>query len=225
MSDSSVPGGVHEGQAVYGRWVLRGYDLWVLGVSNYAIWRCPTWRITAWYDRHVSGRHADVGVGTGYFLDHTSWPRPEPRITLIDLNEQSLAAAAARVRRYRPARCVANVLEPIPEPLGVPFGSIGLNYLLHCLPGTLADKAGRVFANLTEHAEPGARVFGATILPFDLPASPAARALAGLYNRKGIFHNRDDRLADLETALEHTFTDVELKTNGCVALFAGRTPS
>ena len=59
---------VRAGQAVYSPRVLRTYDLFVLGLSNRLIWKCPTKKLLAFYNEHVSGNHLDVGVGTGYFL-------------------------------------------------------------------------------------------------------------------------------------------------------------
>ena len=52
---------------------------------------------------HVGARHLDVGVGTGWFLDHCRWPVESPKITLLDLNENSLAVASKRIRRHAPA--------------------------------------------------------------------------------------------------------------------------
>ena len=46
--------------------------------------------------------------------------------------------------------------------------------------------------------------------------------LSGLYNRKGIFSNREDALPDLEAGLRGHFADTEIKVQGFVALFSGR---
>ena len=46
--------------------------------------------------------------------------------------------------------------------------------------------------------------------------------LSGLYNRKGIFSNREDALSDLEAGLREHFVDTEVRVQGCVALFSGR---
>ena len=59
---------VEAGQAVYSPFVLRMYDWFVLGFSSRFIWRCPASEMRRLYDRNVSSRHLDIGVGTGYFL-------------------------------------------------------------------------------------------------------------------------------------------------------------
>ena len=75
---------VERGQAAYSSTVLRNYDWMVLGLSNRLLWRCPTAELRRLYDRNVSDRHLDVGVGTGYFLDKATWPVGNPAITLVD---------------------------------------------------------------------------------------------------------------------------------------------
>lgn len=211
------------GQAVYTPWVLHVYDLFVLGISNWLIWRSPTPTLLAHYDRHVTGNHLDVGVGTGYYMDHCRFPTATPRLALMDLNPNALRHAAGRLARYAPETYRCNVLEPIGADMPR-FDSIGLNYLLHCLPGRIQDKA-IAFDNLAALGNPGATVFGATLLNGGVRRSPAARALMALYNRLGIFCNRGDDLAGLELALHSRFDSVRVEVRGCAALFSGRIPT
>ena len=104
----------HAGQAIYNPLTLSLYDLVVLGVSNRFIWRCPTREILRLYDERITSNHLDVGVGTGWYLDHCSFPDPDPRLGLMDLNRSSLGKAAARLRRYRPEIRQADILKPLP---------------------------------------------------------------------------------------------------------------
>lgn len=208
------------GQAIYTRRTLNLYDFVVLGVSNRWIWKFPTHLQLAHYDRHVSARHLDIGVGTGYYLDRCRFPSPAPRLALMDLNERSLDHAEGRVARYRPTKLVRDVLAPI-DHQGEAFDSIGLNYLFHCLPGTLREKA-VVFDNIRPLAAAGATIFGATLLQGpDVPRSFAARRLMAFYNRKGVFTNHGDTLPDLREALTSRFDRVEIQRIGCGALFSG----
>jgi hypothetical protein len=59
----------HAGQASYTPAVLRIYDLFVLGFSSSYAWRCPSRQLLEHYQRHITSKHLDVGVGTGWFLD------------------------------------------------------------------------------------------------------------------------------------------------------------
>ncbi len=207
---------IHAGQAVYSPLVLHAYDWFVLGFSNHLLWRCPTRGLLRLYDRNVSARHLDIGVGTGYYLDKATWPTPSPAITLLDLNANSLAAAAHRIRRYAPRSVVANALDPLP-PLGR-FDSVGLCYLFHCVPGSMSEKA-VVLDHLQPLLTPHARIFGATIVQGNAPRSRAAQALMNLYNRKGIFANSHDSAQELEAQLRRRFRDVEIRMLGTVAVF------
>lgn len=210
---------VEAGQAVYSPAVLWSYDWIVLGLSNRLLWRCPTVELRRLYDRNVSDRHLDVGVGTGYFLDKAVWPVAAPAITLLDLNANCLAAASRRIRRFAPQTIRADVLAPLPA-LG-PFRSAGLCYLLHCLPGTIPEKS-VVFDHLAPLLAPGARVFGATILQGNVSRSRSAQALMNLYNKKRIFSNAADTAEDLEAALRQRFRNVSVSIRGTVALFEAR---
>lgn len=209
------------GQAVYSPLVLRLYDFLVLGLTNHSLWRCPTAEILNLYDRNVTARHLDIGVGTGYYLDHARWPVPNPTIALLDLNPNSLAAASRRIARFAPTTVQANCLAPLP--LAEKFDSVGLCYLFHCLPGSIPEKA-VVLDHLGSVLAPRARVFGATILQGDRPRSRPAQALMDFYNRKGVFSNASDRLEDLEIALRQRFTEIRVEVRGVVALFEARVP-
>ena len=210
---------VAAGQAAYTPLVLKIYDWLVLGVSNRLLWRCPTAGLRELYAANVSARHLDVGVGTGYYLDKTSWPVATPEITLLDLNPNSLAAAGKRIARYAPKAMVANALEPLPTEAR--FDSVGLCYLLHCLPGSIPEKA-VVFDHLLAVMSEGAVLFGATLLQGDAPRSRAAQALMNAYNRKGIFSNADDTFQDLEQELKRRFAEVRLRRQGAAAIFEAR---
>jgi ubiquinone/menaquinone biosynthesis C-methylase UbiE len=208
---------VLEGQAIYNRSVLRIYDLWVLNFSCRLIWRCPKSLMLANYDRNVGRRHLDIGVGTGYFLNRCRFPDGETELTLLDLNPVVLAANAAPLARYRPVQVHADALAPLPLPSGA-YDSVGLNFLLHCLPGPWERKSA-VFVNAARVLKPGGRVFGSTILASGVPVSGPARKLMEVYNSKGVFHNADDDLAGLQAALDEHFVDVQVTVRGCVALF------
>ncbi|GGW92526.1 methyltransferase [Streptomyces malachitofuscus] len=211
---------VHAGQAVYTRSFLRAYNAFVYGFNSPLAWRCPKDRLVGLYDRHVSARHLDVGVGTGLLLDLCRFPSPDPSLTLMDLNSNSLAAAASRLRRYAPRTHLADVLLPWQLPRnGV--DSVGMVHLLHCLPGTLADKA-VVFEHARAVLRPGGTLFGATIPGQGVRHNWLARPQLAAANRRGIMCNRQDRLEDLHAALGRSFDSHEVTVVGSVALFWAR---
>lgn len=223
MKNKHHPAHSHQanaGQAVYSKNTLSFYDFIVLGISNRFLWRCPTEQLLSHYNHHVTSNHLDVGVGTGYFLDHCKFPNSSPRLALMDMNQNSLAYTSHRVARYQPESLQQNVLLPIETEIKK-FDSIAINYLLHCLPGTITSKA-VVFKHLKPLMNPGATLFGSTIVQGNAPRNRCAQQLMNLYNRKGIFSNQQDCLEDLRSELNQTFALVEIKMMGCVALFSAQ---
>ncbi len=207
------------GARIYRRPVLAIYDQFVLGFSSSFIWRCRAQTIRGWYNTHITANHLDIGVGTGYFLDTCRFPTAAPRITLVDLNPATLHAAGQRLSRYDPSACIANVLAPLPLH-AERFDSIGLNYVLHCLPGTMETK-GVIFAHLKTLLRPGGVLFGSTILGQGVKHNVGARTFLYLYNQINAFSNTDDSLAQLQHQLALHFPKSTVHIEGSVALFQG----
>jgi len=208
------------GQAIYSQGLLSVYDLGVLGFSNRFVWKCPSRRILALYNQHVSANHLDVGVGTGYFLDHCRFPSERPRLALLDLNPNCLDVTSRRVDRYKPEVYRANVLEPIEGHIPR-FESVGMNYLLHCLPGTIRSKA-VVFEHLKALLSPRGILFGSTLLMGGVERNWLARKLMARYNAYRVFTNTHDDLEGLRWALSQHLSDISVEVVGCAALFSGR---
>lgn len=218
-----TPEEVAAGHAFYTRRTLAFYDAAILGFFSRTAWRCPASRVLRHFDQHVTDEHLDVGVGTGYFLDRCRFQSSSPRIGLFDLSEPCLERAAARIARYEPEVHRGSVLEPIHLAVA-PYRSASLNYVLHCLPGTLEAKA-VAFDHLGAVLQPGATVFGATLLSGGVHRNWYARLLMASNNRVGIFSNANDDLDGLRKILDHRFSEVTIETVGCVALFSGRYPT
>ncbi|WDZ83578.1 class I SAM-dependent methyltransferase [Micromonospora cathayae] len=220
---TKVPKGhpAYAGSAPYNPAQLRFYDPVVLRFANRFLWRCPTDRIVDLYSRNVSGRHLELGPGTGYFLDRCQFPVPDPEITLVDLNSNPLAHTARRIARYRPRTLQADLLEPLDLPPGG-FHSVGINYVLHCLPGRIETKAA-VLGNLRPLLAPGAVVFGGTILGDGVRHTRLSRRMIELYNRIGAFTNLADDRDTLDRVLGERFTHHRIDVCGAVALFVART--
>ena len=208
------------GYAVYTKLALAVYDLWVLKISNSLIWQCPSSNLLELYNTNISTNHLDIGVGTGYFLDRCKFPVDNPRLALMDLNQNCLKKASCRMARYKPETYIRNILNPV-QFNGQLFNSIGLNYLLHCLPGRMEEKT-LVFENIKPLLHPGGVIFGSTLLSSGLKQNSFAKKLTRIYNSKGIFSNQNDSLAGLEKILKAHFTEIRLKVIGCAALFSGR---
>ena len=200
---------------IYNPVTLRLYDAGVLGLTNRLIWRCPTATMVEHYRSHAGRSHLDVGPGTGYFLERID----SPSLTLLDLNASCLAAASVRVGHGRSvASLQQSFFDPLPREHS--FDSIGLNFLLHCIPSH--EKWDRL-SQLRGHLRPGGTIFGSTLSPDPETATLAARALNSTYNKLGVFGNADDTMDELENALRG-YAEVSTRRVGQVALFSARRP-
>ena len=207
----------YAGQAVYTPAFLGVYDLMVVNGTARFVFGCPPDEVLRLYDENAGRSHLDIGVGSGYFLDRCRFPFDRSEITLMDLNRHALDKAAARLRRYAPRLHLANVLEPIELP-PASFDSVGMNWLLHCLPGDMDAKAAAL-SNVRPLLRPGGVVFGSTVLGRGVNHGVVARLGLGPYNWLGIFSNSGDDPAGLARALEENFTRHELRVVSSMALF------
>lgn len=217
MQNRSLP----PSAALYNRAILSIYDAYVLGFSNTFAWRCPSNVLLSHYNQNVSDRHLDIGPGTGYFLDHCEFPSNHPRIDLLDINESPLELTMKRISRYNPTPYIADITTPFTSPEG-PYSSIALNYILHCLPGTIQEKGTSVLAQLIPMLDKeNGSLFGSTILNQGVQHNQIGSILMRVYNSKGVFGNLLDSEEELRQLLNDHFARHTLEIRGCVALFVG----
>jgi hypothetical protein len=209
----------------YTRLGLAAYDAFVVHVFAPHFWGCTPRRLLDHYRDHITSNHADVGVGTGYFLDRcVGRRRPPDRLALIDLQPNCLRHTARRLARLRPRCYLRDVTRPVAGIDAPAFDSIALGGILHCLAGPLAAKAS-VFDNLAALMRPGTRIFGYTMVADGVRDRAHSRALHALLNRLRVIDNDRDRAADLADALEARFTDCRVSLAGSMALFSAVVPS
>jgi hypothetical protein len=148
------------------------------------------------------------------------WASARPRLALLDVNPHCLQHTRTRLAHHAPEVYQANALAPLDLACGG-FESIGINYVLHCMPGTMAEKR-VVFANLKPLLRPGGTLFGSTVLRQGVACDVRARAVMRFYNARGVFRNLDDSLTGLQQALQENFRHVRIDVFGCVAQFSVR---
>lgn len=211
---------VERARAIYTKRNLVFYDRWVHGFSNRRLWHCDTGHLLDLFRSHISANHLEIGAGTGTLLAETL-PPPPLRLVLFDIQRPCLERAARQLSAHAPECVEGNVLEPLP-PLGAPFDSISINYVLHCLPGRIEDKAARVCDHLARHLDQNGVLFGSTVLGKDVERPVLARLAMGFYNWRGIFNNREDSLGGLMEVLSQRFRTFHVEVRGCVVLFWAR---
>jgi SAM-dependent methyltransferase len=211
---------VRAGAAIYSRPVLFLYDWVILGNNCRFLWGCPARHMLELYNEYISSNHLDIGVATGFFLDRCKLPAAKPRLALLDLNPNSLRVASKRLSRYDTQIYQRNVLEPFNLD-GPAFDSVGMMNLLHCLPGNI-DAKQIVFENAKAVMNPGAVLFGSTILPKGVKSNPIANMVLKMNNSRGIWTNENDDLEGLQKSLRLHFRESSVKIIGYEALFVAR---
>ena len=199
----------------YTRPVLGIYDAVIMGLLARPVWRCPATLFVNLYDALVSPNHAEIGVGTGYCLDHCR--ADIGRLALIDLNPNCLDYASDRLRRHAPTTHVKNALEPMYVSGGA-FDSIAVGGVLHCLPGSMRDK-GRVFDNLRPVMKHDSVVFGYSLISDDGALGVAAKAARAALNRLRFVNNYTDTSDGLRRELAMRFDHYVVHRVGAVAFF------
>lgn len=193
------------------------YDFLLYGfISKYA-WGCAPSLLKRHYARFITANHLEVGVGTGYLLDKATFPVDHPRLVLMDFSQSCLNKTQKRLRRYQPTCYQQNILEPITEAISG-FDSIGINYVMHCVPGSFKEK-GIAFAHLKTLLNKGGVLFGSTVLYQGVSKNAFSQALMWFLNAIGVFLNKEDHLDDLRACLSKNFEHVEIEVQGSVAIF------
>lgn len=216
MDEAELEKQVRQGAAAYNPLMLSMYDWWVYGFAV-RVMRCPPSELFTFYEVNISEHHLDIGVGSGSLLRHCLRQQMLERVTLMDLNPNCLQAAEKALRPLQVQKVQGDVLKPFPM-AGEQFLSVGLNFLLHCVPGSFREK-GVVFKHIREVLAPGGLVFGSTAIYRPGLVYAPARFLMDRYNQAGVFHNREDSYEDLQQVLGEQFNNVELIQEGCVLFF------
>ncbi len=212
----------YDGARIYSHGLLACYDFLIYRVLSPYVWRCDPKHFFNLYQKHMSCNHADVGVGTGYFLNQCVYEPEDVRIGLFDLQPNCLTYTAHRLARFQPETFQCNALEAIPFN-GQRFESIALGGILHCIPGDFAEK-GKVFDAIKSLISPATHVFGYTILNRNIRKTPLSRFVYFLLHTLKVINGERDSAGQLHAELSKRFKRVNTHIIGCIALFNASEP-
>jgi len=221
VSTTTIPNKLNNwtrvGQMFFSTMSHRMYDTGLYKFVTGSFWRCPTAVLLDNYADNISSNHLEVGVGSGYFLRRTLCADFLDRLMLSDLNRRCLAKSAAKLAAFAPATLKHNVQAPLPMSARG-FKSVGMNYVLHCIPGRFSRNQA-IFRNVHAALEEGGVFFGATLIPGKARDGFASWLFMRVLNGLGIFNNSNHRLDELKGALEVYFSKVEISLVGNAAVF------
>ncbi|WP_344977584.1 class I SAM-dependent methyltransferase, partial [Salinactinospora qingdaonensis] len=169
--------------------------------------------------------HLEVGVGNGYFPHRLPRWSPVRTVHLLDVNPACLAIAAhALGRRFRLHTHHQNALAPWSGLADDSVDSASAVMTLHAIKRTSLADLDPLFAEAHRVLTPGGCFLGASIVPSgtNVHMGRRARRLIERYNAAGVFFNAHDSSDDLHHLLREHFTQVRLRTFGCVALWEAR---
>ena len=205
------------GQLFFSSMSHRLYDTGLYKFVTGSIWRCPTAVLFDNYADNVSNNHLEVGVGSGYFLHRILCSDFLDRLMLSDLNRRCLAKSKARLDAFAPETLQHDIRDPLP-PTANGFRSLGMNYVLHCVPGRFSQDQS-IFRNAHTALVDGGVFFGATLIPGKFRDGVFSWLLMQILNGVGIFNNSDHRRDELKGALEVYFGKVDVTMIGNAAVF------
>lgn len=221
MSTPTVPNTLNNwtrvGQMFFSTMSHRLYDTGLYKFVTGSIWRCPTALLLDNYADNISNNHLEVGVGSGYFLQRTLCAEFLDRLLLSDLNRRCLAKSGARLAAFAPEMLEHNIQQPLPISARG-FKSVGMNYVLHCIPGRFSRNQA-IFQNVHAALEEEGVFFGATLIPDKFRDGIASWLLMRALNGLGIFNNSNHRVDELKGALKVYFSKVEVSMVGNAAVF------
>lgn len=203
---------------IYTSIFLKIYDFLVLHIFGPYVWKCDVRHFTALYERFLSDDHADIGVGTGYFLDRCGGDVSAQKITLFDINTNCLNYSTKRLKRYSPKAYVQHALSPFPM-LEQEYSSICIGGLIHCLPGTMSTKC-QVFDSLQTIAKEQSQIFGYTLINAGMKKNFRAEFLMYMLNALKLINNKNDSLEDLTNEISKRYSEYSVTKVGCMAFFS-----
>jgi len=206
----------HKAVKIYSKNLLSVYDLYVFKCVSPIFFRCPSEKIIDFYLNNVSENHLEVGAGTGFLLKKCKNAGKIKMLSLLDLSENCLEATQKSIKPIEAKIYKANILEDLPLETEK-FKSIGLNFVLHCVPGDFKTK-GMALLNLGNHLTEDGAIFGSTAI-YDSKQNVMAKLVMDTYNKTGIFNNKDDKKNELEEVLRDGFGKVSVTQIGNVLFF------
>ena len=196
---------------------IQRYDRYVNEINCEKVWKCSQKHIIDNYRKNIDEKHLEIGPGTGYFLKKENLGVDFNKLTLVDVNTEILDYSKNNLQcECSDIDVVSHNLFTCKIPEGVDFNSVGINYVLHCVPGNLQTKLDNLICNLGDNKY---NLFGASVICDPLHMNVIAEYELIFLNAFGIFHNNNDTYEELDQYLNKTGLNFTLEKQGYVAIF------
>ena len=196
---------------------IQKYDRLVNQINCEKVWKCSQKYIIDNYRKNINEKHLEIGPGTGYFLSKENLDIDLNKLTLIDINSPILDYSKNNLQsQYSNIDIICHDLFTCKIPDSVDFNSVGINYVLHCVPGNLQTKLDNLISNLGDNKY---NLFGASVICDPLHMNVIAEYELIFLNAFGIFNNNDDTYQELNEYLNKKGLKFTLEKQGYVAIF------
>lgn len=194
---------------------LKLYDFAVNDINCNYVWRCNKKNIIDNYKKNIGKIHLEIGPGTGYFLKNNY---PNEKLYLMDINNETLDFSKKNLEGsynniYKLKHNIFTDKIKIDQ-----LDSVGINYVLHCVPGKLENKVDKLISNLITSNQ--TKYFGATVVNNNYLQTPLSKFELYFLNQKKIFSNFEDDYRNLIKYFEYNNINYQYKICGNVLIFS-----
>ena len=196
------------------KFVIKNYDFIVNNLNCKYVWKCDQKNIANMYKKNITSNHIEIGPGTGYFLKNYKFNN----LTLIDVNKDILLECENNLK----SNCKniniinKNIFNKNNQIELNNYNSIGLNYVLHCVPNKLSDSLDNLRNNII--SDSNLNLFGSTVIP---PNNIYNLATLEIYflNKLKIFNNINHSDSELRKYVKNNFNKFNIIKEGHSLLF------
>lgn len=141
---------------------LQLYDVFVNEINCKYIWSCDKSKIFNLYQKNVRPNHVEIGPGTGYYLKPSM--HKIKNLSLVDINQDILDYSQKKLKEDN-CNIETFRINLFSNPTKFTItenSSIGVNCVLHCIPGKLQDKIQCILDNIEN--DKNVILFGTTVV-------------------------------------------------------------
>ncbi|VVU94689.1 hypothetical protein CPAV1605_414 [seawater metagenome] len=193
---------------------LKYYDYLVNNINCKYVWKCDKSHILNNYKNNMSNNHLEIGPGTGYFLKKFSCNNT--KLTLMDINDNILNYSHGNlINNFKSINSINhNIFQK--EFYGN-YKSVGINYVLHCIPGRIEDNVQILIDNLQPK---DCTIFGSSVITDTELVSILAKGELYFLNKFQIFNNKNDKSINLIRYLKNKNYNFNYEIIGNVMIFS-----
>ena len=188
---------------------LRYYDFFVNEINCKFVWNCHKENIEKLYKKNIRKNHLEIGPGTGYFIKNYKFNN----LTLVDINDDILKY---NLKQQPLTKYIRQNLFIKDEKINLlNYSSVGVNCVLHCVPGKLEDKMNNLIQSFNDK---DIIIFGGTVVN-DPSNNYFTNIQLKILNKYGIFHNKNDYTENLIHFLKKNNYNYNIRKIGQMILF------